>query len=304
MIFPSREISYEDCTYTISEACQWAVATGDIILVSGTSISSHFVTFFSASEYSHIGIIYLHPDYNNEPFIFESIRHNDDTSKKIFALPTPTSIGVKLTRFSEFLENFQGNSVSVRRILLHGGLGENVLLQFRKHMHDTISAAIGEFLGRPYENRFFEFFISRFRIFEYNRDDDLDAIFCSELVAVCLIRAGLLECESNQSCQYLPDDFSDSGNVQELRYPKEILGLPPLHYSPSQPLIKLSPAEFIVVSKTLREEQKKMLAETEKEEAMRNAFRPPSTKKKMLTFLLVVLFLLLLTSTIIMFFFR
>ncbi len=93
---PSKKTPYEKCSHTIADAIR-LVQNGTIVLISGTSATSHCVTFFCASKYSHIGIIYRHPEHNYRPFLFESVRHNDDTTSPAFAIPSNDATGVKLT---------------------------------------------------------------------------------------------------------------------------------------------------------------------------------------------------------------
>lgn len=244
---PSRIITYEDCSYDIDDACD-VVLTGDIVLISGTSTSSHFVTLFCASEYSHIGIIFRDPANQNKPFLFESIRHNDDTSGSVHAIPTSESTGVKLTDFREFLEKFKGNSVSIRKITIPHNLGLSTIKDLQIHLQATIGSVVAELLNRPYEQNYIEFIIARYPIFEFKREDSMSSVFCSELVAYCLLKAGLLLCKPYEACKYLPDDFSDTGGIH-LAFPKEFMTIPLIHYTSPNKIIQLSNEEFIATKK-------------------------------------------------------
>lgn len=83
-LLPRKEAVPGGCSLTIDEVCR-VVRSGDLVLFSGASWTSWFVTLFCASQWSHIGIVYREPD--GEPLLFESIKTDDDGSPNIDCAP-------------------------------------------------------------------------------------------------------------------------------------------------------------------------------------------------------------------------
>lgn len=212
---PSRKISTKDASLSIDDAC-FLVSSGDILLISGTSYSSYFVTSFCASQWSHIAIVYR--EEGGKPMLFEAIKHDDDSSPNIDVRTGKHSVGVRLIDMKKYLQSFKGNAIAVRRLLTKGTLGIGCLL--RKYITREMDLLIRAYSGLPYEHRLLDFFLARYYIVDQTAMT-LDTMFCSKLVAWCYISMGLLPSDGVCANQFLPDDFSSTGGLR-LCYPKNL----------------------------------------------------------------------------------
>lgn len=208
---PKKDATADDCALHIDEVCE-VVRSGDIVLFSGASWTSWFVTIFCASQYSHIGIVYRPP--GRAPMLFESIKSDDDSSPNIDVRTGAHRVGVRLVDLRLLLESFTGYAVSVRTLVSPASM--NIFDEMSDHMTRSLAASIDRYGKLPYEHRWFNFIVARYDFMRLNIDNP-DALFCSELVARCYQEAGLLP-PWRSSLQYLPDDFSQVGDVH-LTYP-------------------------------------------------------------------------------------
>lgn len=209
--FPRKDATADDCGLDIDEICN-VVRSGDIVLFSGASWTSWFVTMFCASQYSHIGIVYRPP--GEQPMLFESIKSDDDGSPNIDVRTGEHRVGVRLVDLRLLLDTFRGYAVAVRTLV--SPVSMNITEDLNDHMTRCISASIMRYGRLPYEHRWFNFVVARYDFMRLDIENP-DALFCSELVARCYQEAGLLP-TWRSSLQYLPDDFSQVGDIH-LTYP-------------------------------------------------------------------------------------
>lgn len=208
---PQKDATADDCTLNIDEVCE-IVRSGDIVLFSGASWTSWFVTMFCASQYSHIGIVYRPPD--RPPMLFESIKSDDDGSPNIDVRTGEHRVGVRLVDLRLLLESFTGYAVAVRTLVTPASM--DLFAIMNEHMTRSIAASLDRYGRLPYEHRWFNFVVARYNFMRLDIAVP-NAMFCSELVARCYQEAGLLP-RWRSSLQYLPDDFSQVGDVH-LTYP-------------------------------------------------------------------------------------
>lgn len=204
---PKKDAPIGDWSLSIDDVCT-VVRSGDIVLFSGSSWTSLFVTLFCASQYSHIGVVYRPP--GREPMLFESIKSDDDGSPNTDVRSGKPRVGVRLVDLRLLLESFKGHAVSVRTLITPVSL--NVVNDLDSHMTRCLKSAIDRYGWLPYEHHWFNFVVARYKFMQLSCDNP-DALFCSELVARCFQEAGLLP-PSRSSVQFLPDDFSQVGDVR------------------------------------------------------------------------------------------
>lgn len=210
-LLPKKEAVPGTCSLTVDEVCR-IVRSGDIVLFSGASWTSWFVTLFCASQWSHIGIVYRPP--NQEPLLFESIKSDDDGSPNIDVRTGKHRVGVRLVDLRLLLNSFTGYAVAVRTLITP--ISMNAFPALDTHLTRSIAESINRYGKLPYEHRWFNFLVARYDFIRLTCEVP-DALFCSELVARCYQEAGLFT-HSRSSLQYLPDDFSQVGEVH-LSYP-------------------------------------------------------------------------------------
>lgn len=212
-LLPKKEALPGSYALTVDEVCR-IVRSGDIVLFSGKSLTSWFVTVFCASQWSHIGIVYREGD--GDPLLFESIKSDDDGSPNIDVRTGKHRVGVRLVNLRLLLESFDGYAVAVRTLITPVSM--NAFRAMDEHMTRVIAECIQRFGYMPYEHRWINFFLARYDFVRLDCEVP-DALFCSELVARCYKEAGLFT-HSRSSLQYLPDDFSQVGEVH-FTYPLE-----------------------------------------------------------------------------------
>lgn len=205
-LLPKKEALPGSCSLTVDEVCR-IVRSGDIVLFSGKSWTSWFVTVFCASQWSHIGIVYR--EEGKEPLLFESIKSDDDGSPNIDVRTGEHRVGVRLVNLRLLLESFNGYAVAVRTLITP--ISMNAVRTLDEHMTRCIRECIRRYGYLPYEHRMINFFVARYDFIRLDCEVP-DALFCSELVARCYKEAGLFT-HSRSSLQYLPDDFSQVGEV-------------------------------------------------------------------------------------------
>lgn len=186
------------------------VSSGDIVLFSGESQTSVAVTVFCGSKWSHVGIVYL-PSDDAEPQLFESVKSPD---KNIDLRTGKKASGVRIVSLRYALSSFKGHAVAIRTLSLPRALMQEKRFSktFYKTMRTAMKESIDLYHGKPYEMRIFNFVMARF-IFISIYEEMPEALFCSELVALCLKRANVLLCDRS-SIQFIPEDFSAEGTVR------------------------------------------------------------------------------------------
>lgn len=239
---PSRKYAPKQSLLSIDDACA-CVSSGDILLVSGTSYSSHFVTYFCAAQWSHVAIVYR--DEHGVPYLFEAIKNDDEGSKNVDVITGRHAVGVRLIDMRKFLKSFTGNAIALRMLMTPTALGISRLL--REHITDRLSDMVVDYDGIPYEHRPIDFVLARHRLVQQT-SMTLDSMFCSKLVAWCYINVGLLSTDKVCANQFLPDDFSETGSI-EFSYPT-YLPFPGLIDETSRPPIKLGGEMYIALAGT------------------------------------------------------
>ena len=234
---PSKHISSSNCSFSIDDACN-IVRSGDLVLISENEMSSRLVTTFCASQWSHVGIIYRPLDTDDEePLLFEAVRVPD----QLDVITKNYSGGVRLINFRNFLNTFKGNTVCIR--LLGTSQKLDVSFKLEEHMTNIIHRMIDTYHGKPYEDRWMEFFFAWGSVI-YNRCETVDSFFCSELVAWCYINAGIFNPQCKPASSFLPHCFSDTGSVTVI-YPI-VLPFPGLFIDQeNDPIIKFSKEYYI-----------------------------------------------------------
>lgn len=238
-----------DVIETLSPEDAIMMATsGDILLLSGRAGMSRMVEFFCSAEFSHIGIIYRQ-NLESEPMVFESVRHGDDTTDAMRAA------GVRMVPLRSILSTFKGHAVAIRTLCFSKDM-EPYRMHLRQHINKTLTSVHNELRNRKYKERYIDFFTSRFKLFGVV-NDDMSTVFCSELVAYCYMKIGVIQsclrtpciCPSSVShtipCDYLPDDFSSQGKLQ-LIVPQDIVSACP-YFNDYDSLITLSKEQYIAL---------------------------------------------------------
>jgi hypothetical protein len=159
---------------------------GDIILFSGRGFISNFIKLGTWSKWSHVGIML------NDKELIESTTLSDVkdviTGEKIS--------GVQIVDIEERLKSFEGK-VSIRRL--------------KRELSDLnkieILCEAMEFHGRPYEDDTWELLKSGIDWLP-SRSNDLDTIFCSELVAILLASASIYYDFRKKFNDYSPKNIS------------------------------------------------------------------------------------------------
>jgi len=170
--------------------------TGDIVLFSGNGYISTIIQRLDQSKWSHVGILLKFDQYDSL-LLFEST-----TLSNLKDVKTNSFIkGVQTVPFSQRLTSYDGE-IAIRKLVL---LNEDIC--DRNKINEVLMKFRYEVNGRPYEQNRFELIKSLYDgPFGLNAEN-LSSIFCSELVAECYQRIGLLD-EDIPSNEYVPSQFS------------------------------------------------------------------------------------------------
>lgn len=175
---------------------------GDILLFSGNAFFSNVIKLFTRSHWSHVGIVVR--NYENDTlYCLES------DESPLCAGETKT--GVRLTELHHRIEVYPGE-VGVRHLHMQnkeGNLAQylNVLAKINE-FHDSIK-------GIEYEKHYLDLFRAVYEGPWGKNHGDMSSLFCSELVAACLMNAGILGMGDmfDSADEYTP---SDLGKTQSL----------------------------------------------------------------------------------------
>ena len=176
--------------------------TGDIVLFSGNRAISTVIRLSTMSRWSHVGMVVRLEDQD-----FVSVW---ESTKRGTGLPDLDSgqirKGVQLTPLRDRVRTYPGR-VSVRQLKEANLEAEDYeeLWRLRKELGD-----------RPYEKDRLELIKAAYDGPFGQNAEDLDSIFCSELVAEAYQSLGLLA-ESKPSNEYVSADFSASRKLQLLK---------------------------------------------------------------------------------------
>ncbi len=151
--------------------------TGDIVLFSGEGIVSNFIKVFTASPYSHVGMVVKIPEWDMV-LLWEST-----TLSKIKDVRSGTvKQGVQLVPLSERVKAYKG-TIGVRFLSV----------ERTYEMRKALAKLRKEVAGRPYEEDKLELFKSAYDFFGGKNEEELSSLFCSEMVAEGYQRMGFLE---------------------------------------------------------------------------------------------------------------
>ena len=185
--------------------------TGDIVLFSGKGAVSNIIKLFSASKWSHVGMVVKVADMDLvlvwESTTLSTVKDEiDGTFKK----------GVQTVSLSSRIDTYDGD-IAVRKF-------EGTITP---EMTRELTAVRKEFKDKPYEESNWELANSLldFDILPANAED-FSSLFCSELVGEALSRMGILTGKLAAN-EYTPRDFGDCGRfehylVDGMSYGKEI----------------------------------------------------------------------------------
>lgn len=169
--------------------------TGDIVLFSGNGFISKMIKWITNSEWSHIGIV-----INIEEYDFVTVLEST-TLSNLPDLQTGEYVkGVQLVPLSARIAKYDGK-IAVRQLIRSddGSVDTRSLMDFRR-----------EIIGRKYESSEAELIKSATI---GTNEEDLGSLFCSELVAECYQRMGVLT-EHKPSNEYTPADFAKQMDLQ------------------------------------------------------------------------------------------
>lgn len=176
--------------------------SGDLVLFGGTSQISAVIKRLTGSPWSHVGMI-LRDAVNDLVLLWEST--------SLSALPDlDTGLarrGVQVVELSERIRTYQGD-IAVRPLQCER------TPMFRARLAETRR----EFRGRPYEQNYLELALAAYDgPLGKQRAANVLSLFCSELVAAALQRAGVLTRPAEgglPSNEYVPGDCA-SGQLLE-----------------------------------------------------------------------------------------
>ncbi|KMT66830.1 YiiX/YebB-like N1pC/P60 family cysteine hydrolase [Catenovulum maritimum] len=154
---------------------------GDLVFFSGKDYISRTIKVVQFSRWSHVAMVIRPQCFNYEPIILES------SGKMGQVIMTP---------------------LSDRMISYRGKIGIRYLsgVEFSDEEMYQLKLAQFDFYGRPFETKKFEMLKACFRPFS-NKEEDLETVFCSELVAELYQVMGLIS-EDHNSNNFTPRSLS------------------------------------------------------------------------------------------------
>jgi|GEM_PF-6119816 len=179
--------------------------TGDLLFFEGNSINSKLINFFTQSNISHVGLVWL-CQISDQLYIFESGDVDDESLPLITKKNCPLN-GTHLIPLE--IKFKKGNKkIFVKR------------LQCKKSLNlDKIDKFIVKNLGKFYTSNLVGFWTQRCNptfvnlSFMEDRDDDVlendqhNEIMCSQLILLCFQKMGIIKYISNQSSSISPGDL-------------------------------------------------------------------------------------------------
>jgi hypothetical protein len=182
------------------ETIRSKLQSGDIVLFSGKGGLSTGIKWFTASRWSHLGMVVRPLDFDVvllwEASPITDIK--DIQSGKIHK-------GVRLVALSERIQTYEGE-VAIR------------LLEVQRNpkMLEALNRLRRELKNRPFEKDVIELLKSAWDGPLGDNVADLSSLFCSELVAEAYQQMGLLS-RRKPSNEYTPRDFSEQGQLKLLK---------------------------------------------------------------------------------------
>lgn len=241
---PKRYVPDSKCSLSI-EDCVIGLRNGDILLVCSNSFASSIVNEVCSSRFSHVGVIFV--DQSGKRWVLESIK-NDDTLPPLVERSLGPNVGVRMVELIPYLQRFNGECIAARVLQLRKEIGQDLYVEFDRHMHGIIEQVYQQKKGTPYKDDIRDFLTARFGWLGGRPSNDLSTIFCSELVTYVYKEAGILPDDETIPCQYTPDNYDHASNLQ-LVLPPEIQKF---CFSGKKKLIKLSEEKYIQVPSNSR----------------------------------------------------
>ena len=180
-----KRVSYEDV--------RDEMRTGDLVLFSGKAFSSKLIRFYTRNKFSHVGMIVKSKEMDLVT-LWESA-----TALAKDLISNTVKSGVRMTPLSQTLEIYDGLA-TWRKLEGHDITPEDLsgLKEFRR-----------EYAKKEYESGWLELFRAAYDGIGGKNEEDLNSIFCSELVAATYAKLGLTD-GKRPANEYTPADFSES----------------------------------------------------------------------------------------------
>ena len=171
-----------------------AINTGDIVLFDGKGLASWLIKRATLSDISHAGMFFK---INDDIFIWESTSLYKGSN------------GVQLNLASTRIETYNGK-VYYRPLVCD-----------RPHIfYEVLHSLREELKGKKYEQNIWELMGAAL---PWRNKENLNTIFCSELIAHAYQRLGLLP-NKPASNEYVPNDFNRNKLADEWLIPSARLG--------------------------------------------------------------------------------
>ncbi len=170
--------------------------TGDLVLFSGSSFFSSVIKWVIGGKWSHVGVVVRSPQRPERVLLWESTRLADLADVETGR----AAAGVQLVYLSERLARYAGE-FKLRP------LDRPVTPE----MEQAFAQRRAELRGRPYELEKLELLEAAVDSwFRALKEERLNSLFCSELVAEAYQAMGLLPepPDGLPSCEYTPRDFA------------------------------------------------------------------------------------------------
>jgi len=169
------------------------VRSGDILLFKTDNLSGKVIRKFTSGDWDHIALCFNFA--NGKCGILESLQNT----------------GVAAFLWDDLLESkayVEYKKVAVRPLLLPRHLKKHVLQKIERFVYEASQSKLHYGLGAVKWMRKKSVMAETW--------DEQRTYFCSELVAKCLKKVGLLR-PNPASCQYLPCDFSEAKSIELLQ---------------------------------------------------------------------------------------
>jgi hypothetical protein len=153
--------------------------SGDLVLFTPDSTGARVVRMMTMCKWVHVGMVVM--------------GHNDKLK-----LLEATAAGVTLRVLDTQLGAYHraGSVVGLRRLC---GVARTATVI------DALIEFVDQVEGTPYETKYTQMLKAQKRA---NKEVDLDAVFCSELVAAAFMRLGLLQSRDMSASNFMPKDFA------------------------------------------------------------------------------------------------
>lgn len=167
--------------------------SGDLILFGGEGPVCMRIKSWTGSRWSHVAMVYRTHGVK-QPLLLES------TALTLIpdSITGAMKAGVTLVDLDTWLKTYAEGEIAVRRLIL----------ERTPKMRKSLRVFFEKMHGRPYETSALQMFRAMYDgPFGASPGEDLSSLFCSELIAACYQRMGLLPYDP-PSNEYIPRDFS------------------------------------------------------------------------------------------------